>query len=313
MSLCKSIKSKKHPELRCPNRAVKGEWCAVHVKSQKEWKLVSESETKITKSRTIPFTQKEQNAASLIQRCWKRKVCRIQGSATFYTELADNDKDIYSYDSVKTIPLVYRFSYTDNKKHIWLFDLRFLIQSMAYDSQFTNPFTQEEIPHSVKVRIQKRSEYLSQRKIPVLYVNSDVLTPEQIWNQKVLDVFLKLTSLGYGVNIAWFEMMTVRAHELFYKHLYNLWFHTLGLTEEDRERVVPGYNSGRFSLFRWTPEDILDYDFDIRWWRKMNLGIMKTFITRSEDKDTQSCGALYILTALANMHPRVREAFPWLV
>ena len=321
MTQCKSIKSKKHPELRCPNRAVKGEeWCAIHSSSKKEW-----SSTNINSNinnpvkgvtKIILITQKQKKAATIIHAFWKKICKRVlttnQGPATFFPELAENDKDIYTYDSVKTIPLHYRISYSDEKKHIWLFDLRFLIQSMGYGTELINPFTQDKIPDSVKFRIQKQSEKLTKRKLPILY-SSDILTPEQLWNQKVLNVFLCLSSHGYGVNVQWFEIMPVRAHEHFYEQLYKIWYYRFGLTDEDRERIVPGYNSGRVPLFRWRPEVIQNKDLDLRWWRKMNLGLMKTFLTRSDDKATQGCAALYILTALAIIHPRVREAFPWLV
>jgi hypothetical protein len=141
---------------------------------------------------------------------------------------------------------------------------------------------------------------------------SDELTPEQVWNQKVLDVFLKLISLGYGVNVLWFETLTIRGHELFYRNLYNLWNITLTLTPEEREVIVPGYMSGRSPLFRWSPYAIIGRVQELKWWRKHNLGLMNAFLSRGQEKDIQGCGALYILTALANSHPHVAEAFPWL-
>jgi hypothetical protein len=95
--------------------------------------------------------------------------------------------------------------------------------------------------------------------------------------------------------------------------MYRLWTHIIPLTPEDRERIVPGYDTGRAPLFRWHPSEIVGRGFDIKWWRKQTLGIMRTFLTRSDDKDNQTCGCLYILRALANVHPRAGEAFPWLV
>ena len=220
MERCKSIKSKKHPDLQCPYRSSKEGWCSVHQTSRILWKsplILQENSLKIQKYILFHMT---------------RRIKHSIGPAALFPQLAHNEKDIYSYDSVSTIPLVYRFSYIDSKHHLWLFDIRFLLQLLNYGKDIHNPFTQESIPSSVLEKLQKRSAFLMSKKIPVVYLETDELTPEQLWNQKVLDVFLKLTALGYGVNVHWFEIMNVRAHELFYERLYELWMFRLNLSEE---------------------------------------------------------------------------------
>ena len=147
----------------------------------------------------------------------------------------------------------------------------------------------------------------------IVYIEKDVLTPSQAWDQKVLDVFLKLHSHGYGANVLWFESLTVRGHEIFYLHLYRLWNITLGLTSTDKERIVPGHNCGRTPLFRWEPAVITSRSQELKWWRKQSLGLMNAFLTRAKEKEVRGCGALYILTALAQTHPGAAEVFPWLV
>jgi hypothetical protein len=313
-SQCASIKSKKHSDVRCPNPAtVKGDtiWCSVHTKSKIHWEpILSSLPTPITSS------TKQKAAQRYLFRFWIRygrpKLRKLQGLAMYVPQVAHNDKDIYSYDTVDTIPIPYRLSYRDSSNHIWLFDLRFLTQLLQHGNDMKNPFTQEEFPLLLFERIQIRTEQLRTMKKPIVYTEEE-LTPDQIWNQKVLDVFLKMTSLGYGVNVLWFESLHVRGQEMLYSEMYRLWTHIIPLTPEDRERIVPGYDTGRAPLFRWHPSEIVGRGFDIKWWRKQTLGIMRTFLTRSDDKDNQTCGCLYILRALANVHPRAGEAFPWLV
>lgn len=303
---CLSIKSKKNKHLRCPNPAVKGEWCAKHVRSKTLW--VSDKPG---------ITKKEKSAANIILRFWIRfgrpSLLKKLGPAVFCPQISHNEKDIYSYESITTIPLTYHFSYKDHQNHVWTFDLRFLTQLLQYEGEIKNPFSQSLIPQDVLHRLQARTEYLRKKGKAILYTDSDELTPEQIWNQKVLDVFLKLTSLGYGCNVAWFETLTVKGHYLFYARLYNLWNIHLGLSSTEKERIIPGHASGRNPLFRWFPDDLAVQFHDIKWWRKNTLGLMTTFLTRSPDKSTQGCGALYILTALAQTHPRVADAYPYLV
>jgi hypothetical protein len=296
---CVSIQSRKHPEVRCRNTATRNEFCAKHWKSKVLW--------------TPPSLSSNQRvAAQTIQAFWIRhgrlRARRSHGPALFVPSESHNEKDLYTYESVTTIPFTYHFSYSDPQRHIWSFDLRFLVQLLQYGNEVRNPFTQELLPPEALERLQARVETLTLQKCPILYTETETLTPEQNWNQKVLDVFLKLTALGFGVNVLWFESLGIREHEYFYRVLYESWTYS-ALSHEERERIVPQYL--RIPIFRWSP-DRIDWH-DLKWWRKQSLSLMNAFLSRGQDKATQGCGAIYILTALAKCHPRAREAFAWLV
>jgi hypothetical protein len=305
--LCASIKSKKNPHLRCPNSASKGEWCARHIRTKVHWQGQKHS----------IFSKKEHAAGKKISSFFytfvRRSLRRIHGPGLYCIERSQNDKDIYSMDSILTIPFTYHFSYIDSKKLLWVFDLRFLLYSLNYGNELKNPFTQENIPSSVKDRLQCLAERLQKAKQPIVYLESDSLTPEQLWNQKVLDVFLKLHIHGYSANIQWFESLSVPGHELFYKNLYFLWNDSIGLTNTEREKLIPGHMSGRFPVFRWHPRALQGKTYTLKWWRKQTLNLMNTFLTRANEKEMRGCGALYVLTALVQTHPKAAEAFPYLL
>jgi len=300
---CLSIKSKKNPTDKCLAKAIKGDFCARHAKSKILWNGAK---------RVVPFTRKQRLAAEKIYRFWilhgRRKLIKEVGFI-FTPEYANNEKDILTHEDIRSVPLKYRFAYIDSSNHLWLFDLRFFVQLIHYGNEIKNPFSQEILSQEILERLQKKVERLRSQKIPIIYSDGNELTPEQIWNQKVLNVFLKINSLGYGVNVIWFETMQVRNHENFYKILYNLW---MNIPEEERDRLVPGHDSGRSPLFRWIPQVLLLKSQELKWWRKINLTLMNSFVNRSEDKTMQSSGALYVITALANSHRQVAEAFSWL-
>ena len=322
-SRCTSIKSKKNSSLRCPNQASKGQFCAKHCKSMVIWTgevepTKNSKHTKPTKqTKQIPLTQSKRKAAEKILKFWifygRRALRRRHGPTLYAPSLSHNDRDIYNFDPISAVSPTYHFSFVDIKNHVWTFDMRFLVQLLQYGKELINPFSQEPICKTTIKRLQDMSQNLRIHKYPIVYVETNELTPEQIWNQKVLDVFLKLTSLGYGVNMLWFETMTIRSHETFYRKLHDLWNIHLGLTLEEKERIVPGHLAGRTPLFRWNPTTLEYQLHDIKWWRKLNLSLMNSFISRSQDKTIQGCGALYILTALAQTHPRIAEVYPWLV
>ena len=306
-TVCLSIKSKKKPTEKCVAKAVKGDFCARHNKSRVLW-----TPQVIKKP---PFTRRQAVASERILRFWirhgRKRLRKSMGPCTFAVEAAENESDLLTLETVKSIPLTYRFSYIDTN-NAWIFDIRFFIQLLHHGSELKNPFNQTPLTQSVITLLQKRIEILRARKQPIIYLESGVLSPEQIWNQKVLDVFLKMNSLGFPVNMIWFDMMTVITHERFYTHLYNLWNHHLQLSEEQKELMVPGHSSGRAPLFRWTPEILTSGPRELKWWRKLSLNLMKAFLERGQDPITQNSNALTILTSLASCHRYVAEAFPWL-
>ena len=305
---CHSIKSKKNPSIRCVSKATHGDFCARHRKSKIAWATPPK--------KVYVMTRKQKAALEKIYRFWvaygRRKVRKIHGPATFVPEISQNDRDLFNLEPISKIPMLYHFSYQDSNKHVWTFDLRFLVQMLRYGNDLKNPYNQELIdPEAVK-RLQDHTQLLIRNKIPVLYTESDVLTPEQAWNQKVLDVFIKLNSLGYAANLLWFEAMTLRRHHTFYTSLYDLWNNRLGLTHQQKEVLIPSYDSGRGPLFRWTPEVIVGNNQELKWWRKNNLNLMNAFLSRGKDRVVQSTGALYVLMALVQSSPGAADAFHWL-
>lgn len=311
-STCLSIKSKKHPDQRCASKATHGNFCSRHQKSKVLWS----PSTLRTSSPNHLMTRKQRVAIEKIYRFWvsygRRKIRNIHGPSTFISEISQNDTDLTTLEPISSIPLRYRFSYSDTNNHIWTFDLRFLVQMMHYGNEMKNPYTQDNLERPVVERLQAMTQSLIRHKLPVLYSNDTILTPEQAWNQKVLDVFLKLNSLGYAVNLIWFEGMTVAQHHSFYTILYTMWTSDFALRAQEKENLVSGYNSGRNPLFRWTPQVIVGKVNTLKWWRKNNLGLMNAFITRAKDRALQNCSALYVLTALVESVPAARESFPWL-
>lgn len=308
--VCLSIKSKKKPTEKCNAKATKGEFCARHSNSKVLWAASPPS-------KKTHLTRKQKQAAEKIYKFWtiygRLHLRRSMGPCTFVPESAENDTDLLTLQPASEIPLKYRFSYVDSSKHAWIFDIRFFVQIMHYGNEIKNPFNQLPLTQSVIKFFQGRIEILRAQKIPVMYVEEGILTPEQVWNQKVLDIFLKMNSLGYAVNIVWFDLMTVRTHERFYTLLYNLWIHHLRLTDAQKEVMVPGHSSGRAPLFRWVPQVITSRSQELKWWRKQSLSLMRSFLMRGQDSVTQSSNVLTLLTALANCHKLVGEAFPWLL
>jgi hypothetical protein len=226
-------------------------------------------------------------------------------------DLATNHTELFSLEPIALIPKVYVMTFADERKSIWVFDIRSIVHSMATGFPSQNPYTRDELTELAKSRIHSRISWLRSRKYHTLHLNTDVLTPEQIWNQAVLDIFLKIEALGYYVSCDWYHAMNISDHTSFYKHLYQMWNYRLGLTRAEKEKVVPGHMSGSTRLFRYDSTDMLDKGK--AWWAKKNLGLIEAFVTRGEDKEQRKLGTMYVLMALVQVSRPAAIALPWIV
>lgn len=307
---CANIKSRKHPDIQCQLSATQGEFCSRHAKNPTRFQeaFVLDSSKRLEK----------QQSAELIQRAW-RTLCPLlrwkrQGPATNAPELAENETDIYTLESVKTIPAMYRWSYTDSKRHIWIFDIRSLSMTRAEDSRegLLNPYTREKLSAPAEQSFQNRCAFLRARKYCLVHSSDAELTAEQLWHQRVLDVVLKYDMLGYHTCISWFEDLQPATLALFYTELFDLWNYRLQLSAHIKNQVVPGWSKPESLLFKWRPEEVRNRR-DRVWWKKTLLELLDRLVSAGQAKETRILGALYGMTAFAIVSPTVRHAYPWLV
>lgn len=307
---CANIRSRKHPDARCTFTATEGDYCVRHSKNP----LRFQENTIIISSNLIL----KENAAKKIQRWWKLYSgfwrYKQQGPAVNIPADAENQVDIYTLDPTSSISLLYRWSYADSRRHIWLFDIRSLYMTYAQDSQevLTNPYTREPIIDSANTNFQERCKWLRDHKYCLVHTSDIELTPEQLWHQKILDVTMKYDVLGYHTCLNWFEELSVSQLYDFYKELWELWFFRLQLSDPIKNLVVPRWKTKDNSLFKWSPSDLITR-VEKRWWQKTMLELLDRLVSSAQTKEHKILGALYGMTAFAIVSWRVRQHYPWLV
>lgn len=311
---CNSIKSKKHRDARCCAIATYGDFCTRHYKNPVRFTPSPYLSPAILER---VYTRSETKSVKQIQQCWRVHYTRLrfkqQGPAANARNLAQNVTEVYSLESIATIPSVYFFSFADEKKNIWAFDIRSLSHLITTGSEVQNPYTRDTILTGTLAKIHRRLTWLRTRKYAIVYSVGENLTADQIWNQKVLDVFFKMEALGYRASYGWFDDLSVTGHENFYRNIYRLWIHDLGMSTQEKEAMVPGYNSGQTKLFKTVPDKCTGGTYDLRWWRKTNLSVILSLLTRAPQKNQQALGALYVLMALVKVVPEAGVAYPWIL
>lgn len=306
---CANIKSKKHPDRQCSAIAIDGDYCTRHCKRPHRYVASTE-----------PFpsypTRSYQATATKIQTWWRFYSpllhFRNQGPAYNYSKVAQNTTEVYTMESIEKIPKLFFFSFSDSNKNIWVFDLRSLSHLLSQGISIINPYTRDEIPSQSIHKIHTRLSFLRKQKYPVLYIQEEQLSPEQIWNQQVLDVFMKLEAHGYSAAISWYNELDQDDHVALYTMLYQLWAWRLGLSNIERENIVPGHLAPETRLFKWTPEAISKEGRKLKWWKKHNLHLIQQFVTRSVDKTKQALGTLYVIMGLVSVSESAAEAYPWI-
>jgi hypothetical protein len=312
---CSNQKSRSNPDVQCPYAATHGEYCHRHFKHPHPFNLVESSE----KESPRPPSEEEIAAAKRIQKGWRRVAPLLrfsgQGPAANALDLAMNTVELCSMDPLETVPPVYFFSLADSRKTIWGFDIRSLLHMLqkAGANSIQNPYSREPFSEAAMAALHRRIRWLRDRKYNILYQTDDVLTEEQVWNQKVLDTFLKIEALGYYANAEWFHHMISFQHVAFYSRLMTLWEWQLGLTPAEKEVIVPGHSApGSQRLFRYPPGPELLLR-NREWWARANLALIDAFIERATDIEHQKLGALYVLMALVQVSRPAAEALPWVL
>lgn len=294
---CKNIKSRHYPNEQCKNRALHDkEFCAKHLKNPTR------------------FVEKDVTKIKLIQKCWRNYLLKQnfkrQGPARNILSISNNSSELYSLEPLESIPKIYIFSFWDTKKNIWCFDIRTLSFLASKSKEVQNPYTREIVSNKIILKIQERIVWLKNHKYPIMYVESDNITHEQIWNQKVLDVFSKMDELGYLVNTDWFHNMTKEDHILFYKKIYNIWNFKLNISESEKKLIVPSYQSNKNKLFKTYLDEISLKDE--KFLKKQNLQIIERLISSGSDKPQKSLGCMYVLIGLSYINDSVCESFSWI-
>ncbi len=162
---------------------------------------------------------------------------KYQGLAILNRDICNNDEDFYTYESKNDIESKYFFSYKDSNNNHWCFDVRSL--KKLIDMNYTNPYTTEEIPDQVKVRVNDYINCLSKHKIQVTIDNTIISDRKTTVKQKFVDLFSQIEFSGYSCDIKWILDLNKLKLKKLYRELEDIWNYRANLTNEVKQRIVP--------------------------------------------------------------------------
>jgi len=302
-SQCRNIRSKRRPSERCENQATHGEYCGIHHKRPILWKS------------TILAITPLQLAAARTLLSWYRHVRGIflkrrHGIGYWVRSVSTNDTDFFSTDPIQDISGNMFFSYMDEHKHVYSFDIR-SIQSLylraSASNPVTNPFTRNPIPAWVESKKNALVSLLRKRNLPTEWIPLQPPTPEQQWRMKVVDIFHKIDELNYYSSPDWFIQLNHYGQIKLYRELYDIWVFRAGLSIQQKNTIVPLHAQ---KLFRHTPWSISELPMESL--QRVNMNVIRMMIQSAADRNDRILGAMYVVTAFTLVNRQARTAYPWL-
>lgn len=303
---CANIKSRKSPDQRCTEEASYGEFCSKHIKRPIRFPLL--------KGYDIQISRRQEDALKNIQKHYRfnngLRRNRNQGPTTTFTELSENETEVSTLEPVKGIPILYRFSFVDSKKHIFTFDIRSLyqlIQSSGYN--LTNPYNREIINKNTVDKLIKRINFLRNKKFCLLIATDNELSQDQLIHQRIVDICLKYDFLGFYTSPEWFENLDLRGLKDIYISLYSLFVSNPIADAATLDAIYPGRRDDLFEL----RINGINNRKDKKILQNALLNAFEKIITTSPKKENKSLGATYCLKCWAGSYPQIYINYPWLV
>ena len=310
--VCRNIRSRRHPDQRCKNPAIYGEYCGIHLKHPHPFE--AKFQNSITES-PIQLPQCKVSQIRKVQRWWKFygkiRIRNRQGPARWAREISNNKADFYSMDEIATISGEYLFSYFEKEdRMVYSFDIRSfscLIEKYDEKDPPQNPYTRISIKQDIIKKAMVFIRWCRKKGISTRWAPIEPPTPDQRFRLKVTDLFQKIDELNYYTNPEWFVNMSVDNHRCFYIELFDIWYHRAELSDAVRRLIIPlPARPFRFPV----KEVVIMRPLEIL--RKINLDLIRMFITAADSRSDNTTGAMYVITAMTLVSEECAMQYPWL-
>jgi hypothetical protein len=302
---CWNIKSRTHPDIQCPHRAIYGDFCSLHYKHPHYFskKINLDDLSEFQKKSLARFFQTS-------VRKLRVKMFLLKGPCAYMISNAVNTSELASMESLDTILNVFRFSFKDNEQ-LWLFDIRSLIleKKRLEPNSLKNPYTGKELDQEIVFRLQKMITWLCNRKYNLEHLTFDDSEGMPTYRQKVLELCLWIDGHGYLTNTNWFEKLTPQTGQQFCHKLNSLWLSELNLTHNDRIKIFPTWHPANYSLFSFNRIHTRHIHHTIE---RIAICLLE-FVKAANEKENRALACMYVLMALADVDNSCAETYSWLI
>lgn len=255
-----------------------------------------------------------------IQKFFRRNITKninlLKGPGLFLPCV--NETDFYTFESKNKIKYDYFFSFIDEKKNIYFFDIRSF--KLLIDNKFTsnnkiiNPYNRSPISIDIIEKYNKLFNYLKKNNISIEF-EPEILSEEQLFNQNIIQTFQKIDKFGYNTSIEWFTKLSIFQLRKLWINLEDIWNYRSNLSSNEKNNIIQIIKPQPFSKFKLLNTKYfynIDKSVNKKKLQEAILEDFNIFITSGINESSSNIGCLYVLTALASVSNECIQAMPWL-
>ena len=234
----------------------------------------------------------------------------LHGPGFYNRRRCTNDCDFATLDEIENIPFTQFFSFEDEDKFIYVFDILSIYNLYVKNkTQIQNPFSTKIIDKEVFHNMMKFIAYSKMLGININIQYNDVNKMDECkkLEMKILTLFQHMDSLGNYTDMSWLTSLNKYQLIKFVRELADLWHYRANLSQEIKREICPPYGNPFRDI---NINSIHNYSHGLI--KKSVVTIIEEFITKGINNDSKSLGCYYILSCLTLVNESAAEALPWL-
>jgi hypothetical protein len=248
-----------------------------------------------------------------IRRNFIKMHSRMSGPAYNDRSLCVNDTDFYSMEHMRDIPHNQFISFKDEAGMVYGFDVMSLYT--YYDTELnnghhvpSNPYNRMQFPITLRRQMHRKIRLTDIIGVPCKIEEDPepVLSMQEQDDQLLFTVFQQINSHGHYADSVWFSELNLVQVIRFMRELADIWNYRAQIMPQLKQEICPPNGDP----FRYMDLRYMHPDPDVI--RHQCIRIINTFVTSGINRDSQSLGAYYVLSALTLVSQPAQVAMPWL-
>jgi hypothetical protein len=246
-----------------------------------------------------------------LRRSFVKQHTRVSGPAYNDRSLCVNDTDFYSMEPMHDIPRNQFISFKDDAGMVYGFDIMSLYT--YYDNELhkghhvpSNPYNRMQFPVTLRRQMHRKIRLTDILGVPCKIEEEPepVVSMQERDDQILFAAFQQINSHGHYADSAWFSELSLVQIMRFMRELADIWNYRAQIMPQLKLEICPPNGDPfRYVDLRGIHPDMIKH---------YGIQIVNTFVTSGVNRDSQSLGAYYVLSALTLVSQHAQAAMPWL-
>jgi len=252
---------------------------------------------------------------SLFRKKYISNINKLRGVGLFSSCV--NETDFYTFEEKHKISYHYFFSFQDEKNSIYFFDIRsfkLLLENNNNSNNIINPYNRAIISNNIIENFNKLIIHLEKKNISIEF-EPEILSEEQMFNQKIIKIFQKIDAFEYNTSIEWFTYLSSLQLRKLWIGLEDIWNYRCNLSLNQKYNIIQEHKPQPFSKFKLLQTKYFfnqNKMLDKKKLQETILDDINIFLTSGINADFCNTGCLYVLTAISSVSYDCLQAMPWL-